>query len=246
MIKFIIFLTKTIVITVIALLFSSCKHSINFGNGIDGNGMVKTEKRTISEKFTKIESNRGLEVVVEKADVVDVEVEADSNLLQHITTVVENGTLIISADEDIDNAEELKVTVKMPLLEAITATSGSSIRSRNTLKGTSIKVESNSGSEIEATLEYENIDVETTSGSNTTLSGKALQLKTTTNSGSQLNAATLEANEVTSEATSGSSSEVHPLVTLNATATSGSSIEYLGTPKNIIKEENSGGSVSKN
>lgn len=244
MIKFIVFLTKAVIITVITVLFSSCKHSINFEGGIDGNGIVKTEKRNISNIFTKVEANRGLEVIVEKADVVDVELKADSNLLKHITTVVENGTLVISTDESINTSNQLRVTVKMPVLEGLTATSGSNIRSRNTLKGTSIKVESNSGSEIEATLEYESIIVETTSGSTTTLSGKALHLKTETTSGSQLNAATLEANEVISEATSGSSTEVNSLVTLNATATSGSDIEYTGTPKNITKEENSGGSVS--
>ncbi|WP_395053863.1 head GIN domain-containing protein [Flavobacterium sp.] len=246
MIKFIVFCTKAIVVTVIALLFSSCNQSINFGDGLDGNGNVQSEKRTVTEKFTKVEANRGLEVIVEKADVVAIEVEADSNLLKHITTVVENGTLIISTDESIDSAEQLTVTVKMPLIEGLIATSGSTLRSKNTLKGTSIELESNSGSEIEASLEYENIAVETTSGSTTTLSGKALKLNTETTSGSQLNAETLEANEVISEATSGSSTDIHPLVTLNATASSGSDIQYSGTPKNITKEENSGGSISAN
>ncbi len=244
MIKFIVYLTKAIVVTIFTLLFSSC--NINFGDGLDGNGNVQTEKRAITKKFTKVEANRGLEVIVEKADVTEVEVEADSNLLKHITTVVENGTLIISTDESIDSAEQLTVTVKMPLIEGLIATSGSTLRSKNTLKGTSIELESNSGSEIEATLEYENIAVETTSGSTTTLSGKALKLNTETTSGSQLNAETLEANEVISEATSGSSTDIHPLVTLKATASSGSDIQYTGTPKNITKEENSGGSISAN
>jgi hypothetical protein len=38
---------------------------------------------------------------------------------------------------------------------------------------------------------------------------------------------------------------VHPLVSLNAKASSGASIDYDGAPKNISKEETSGGSVSK-
>jgi hypothetical protein len=50
---------------------------------------------------------------------------------------------------------------------------------------------------------------------------------------------------VVSESTSGSSTEVHAAVVLSAHASSGSSIEYNGSPKEVNKEENSGGSVSK-
>jgi hypothetical protein len=52
------------------------------------------------------------------------------------------------------------------------------------------------------------------------------------------------ANEVTAQSTSGSSIDVHPLVSLNAKASSGASIEYDGKPKTIVKEETSGGSVN--
>jgi len=184
MIKVVVFFTKVIIMLLIALLFSSCRYSLDLGNGIDGNGNVKKETRNISQTFTKISANRGIEVIITQGNQVAVEVEADENLLNHITTTVENGTLVITSDENIDSAEMETVRVTVPTINELEATSGAKISTTNTLKGTHIDVESTSGSEITALLEYDNIKSETTSGSSTKLSGKALKLETSSSSGS--------------------------------------------------------------
>jgi hypothetical protein len=249
MIKLIVFCTRTIVaivLTLVALLMTSCKYDIDLGNGIDGSGNVITEKRTVNETFTKIEVNRGIEVIVSQSSDVKVEVEADDNIVKHITTKVKNGVLEISTDESIDSAEAMIVRVSMPTINGLEATSGSNLRSENTLKGTAIKVKTSSGSEAEVTLEYETVDSESTSGSQLTLLGKALKLRTSSSSGSEINAGSMLSNEISSESSSGSTTTVYPLVNLSASASSGSSINYHGTPKKVTEEETSGGDVSKN
>ena len=242
MIKFVITLT-TIAVT---LLFSSCKTDINLGNGLDGNGNVKTETRTISQQFTKITVNRGIDVIIEQAETVAVAVEADENLLKHITTTVENGTLIITSDENIDDSKKETVRVTMPTIEALETTGGSTLKTKNTLRGNKLLVKSSSGSELTANLEYEKVHAESTSGSDMTLSGKALQLESASSSGSQINADKLLANEVHAQATSGSSTEVNALVKIDGKASSGAFINFDGAPKTVKKEESSGGSVSGN
>jgi hypothetical protein len=167
-------------------------------------------------------------------------------LLKHISTKVENGTLIITSDENIDSAEKRLVRVKMPIIDGLASESGSSLKTNNVIKGTKLIVSSESGSELDANVEYEEIVSSSESGSSLTLSGKALQLKTNSESGSQTDAKILLANEVISEASSGSTTEVHPIVKITAEASSGSSIQYEGEPKTVEKTENSGGSVSKN
>jgi Putative auto-transporter adhesin, head GIN domain len=245
MVKLIIFCSKVTIAVVTALLLTSCKYDINLGNGIEGNGNVKTETRDITEKFTKISSNRGIEVIVDQDATTEIQVEADENLLQHITTKVENGTLVISSDENIDSAEKLIVHVKTPTINGLEATSGSTISTKKTITGNAIQIKSSSGSEINAIVEYDKVATESTSGSNIEVSGKALNLNTSTSSGSTTDAGDLIANDVVAESSSGSSTEVHAAVVLSAHASSGSSIEYNGSPKEVRKEENSGGSVSK-
>ena len=246
MIKCIVFLTKAIVIAIVALLMTSCKYDIDLGDGTKGSGNVITEKRNINEPFTKIEVSRGIEVIIDQADNVEVEVEADDNIIKHITTKVMNNVLVISSDENINFAETETVRVKMPIINGLQASSGSNIKTNGILRGTSIWIKSSSGSEIDATLEYDAVDGESSSGSEISFAGKALKLTTGSSSGSEINAGNLIANEIVSEATSGSSSNVHPLVVLTAKASSGSSITYQGSPKKVNKEETSGGDVSKN
>ena len=83
MIKLLLFAAKVITAAILALLFSSCQYKIDLGDGIDGNGNVQTETRTITETFTKVDVSRGIDVVLEQADAVKIEVEADENLLKH-------------------------------------------------------------------------------------------------------------------------------------------------------------------
>lgn len=245
MIKFIISLT-TIVVTV---LFSSCKANVDFDNGLDGNGNLKTETRNITGAFKKIEVSRGIDVILEEATTLNIQVEADENLIKHITTVVENGTLKISADQNIDYAKKETVTIKMPMantIDAIETTSGSTFKTKNILRGVNLSVKSSSGSELTADLEYEKVHAESTSGSDLTLSGKTLKLESASSSGSQINADKLLANIVNAQATSGSSTDVHALVKIDGKASSVASIDYEGKPKDVTKDESSGGSVSGN
>ncbi|WP_333666381.1 head GIN domain-containing protein [Flavobacterium sp.] len=243
--KFIVLCTKCIAVTMLVALFASCHTRIDLGNGIDGSGNVTKQTRNVDNNFSKIVVNRGLNVTLEQGDSYWVEVEADDNLQEHITTRVENGMLTITADDDINGNATKNIHVRLPSLSAIEVNGGSSVSSKNTLNGTDIVVKTSGGSEAELRLEYDKIDCETTSGSSLNLKGKALELKTAASSGSSIEARDLLVNDVIAEASSGSSTEVHPGISLNAKASSGSSIDYNGSPKTVSKEESSGGSVSK-
>ena len=245
MVKFVVFCTKIIAATIAAVIFSSCHANINWGDGLDGNGNVTTKKRNVEGNFTKINVSRGLNVKLEQADTYLVEVEADQNLQEHITTKVENGTLFITSDENIDEATAKNIRVKLPSLTSLESTSGSSVSTSNTFSGTDIDVKASSGSEANLSLEFDTIRCESSSGSTLTLKGKALKLKTDSSSGSEIDAKGLLVNDVVSESTSGSSTNIHPIVSLKGKASSGSSIDYDSTPKTVSKDESSGGSVSK-
>ena len=238
--------TLKLVALFLTLSLASCNANLNLGDGIDGSGNVVIEKRTIDAPFTKIDASTGVEVIVEQGAATEVEVEVDDNLMEHIVTRVENGTLIVKIDGNINTMESAIVRVSTKTIEGLESSSGATIRSKNTLKGTNLALKSSSGSTINTDLEYEKVSSESTSGSEIKLSGKALTLDTKSSSGSEIDAKDLAANEITAQSTSGSNTTVNPIVLLNAKASSGSSIDYVKEPKKVIKEETSGGSVSLN
>jgi uncharacterized protein (UPF0333 family) len=213
--------------------------------GIHGSGNITTQKRSVAENFSTIVSSSGLTVIVAQEATPSIEVETDDNLQQYIITKVENDTLYVKVEGNINTQSTINVSVKIPSISSLKASSGSTIHSKNTLKGTSLSLNASSGGEIEAVIEYEKVSCDASSGSRLTVSGKALLLETSSSSGSEIDAKELAANEIVADASSGSFTKVKPIIKLNGTASSGSTITYYQSPKTLIKTESSGGSVTE-
>jgi hypothetical protein len=214
--------------------------------GIKGSGNITKEKRNSEASFTGVVSDSGVTVIVAQESTASIEVETDDNIQQYITTKVENGTLYIKVKGNINTQSPININLKMPSISSLEASSGSSIHTKNTLKGTTIALNTSSGGEIEAVIEYEKVSCDASSGSHLTVSGKALHAETSSSSGSEIDAEELAANEIVADASSGSFTKVKPIIKLKGTASSGSSIAYYQTPKTLIKTESSGGSVAEN
>lgn len=243
MIKVITIITKFIVITLMALLFGSCNQIGNI-NTITGSGHVTTEKREVTGDFKSVTVSNALDLVIEQSDKTEIIVEADDNLQKEITTKVENGVLVVSCKMgNFNNITSKKVTVKMPVIEGLEASSASTINSGTTLKGNNLSLVSSSAASIHATVEYEKVQLNGSSASNQNIKGKALQVEASTSSASVIDATELMSNEVSASSSSGGSITVHPILNLKAEASSGGNISYSGSPKSVQKEESSGGSI---
>lgn len=232
---------KLFVTLVLALTLISCN---DFENQKRGNGNVTTDSREVTGNFTKIVVGQAIDVEIEQTDSYSIEVEADSNLLNHIKTTVENGVLKISSDINIQNAEKLLVRVKMKQVTEIETTSASDLKSVNLLKGKNLRIAASSSSDVDVEAEYESMHLEATSTGEITIKGKTLKLETSASSASEIDASELLANEVFAQATSASQTSVHAIVKLDAKASSAGSITSVKKPKEVRKEETSGGEVS--
>ena len=242
MLRFIVFITKLVITTAVALLFASCQ----FDSGINGNGNVTTESRPADAEFTSVEASRGLEVEIQQADKKSITVITDSNLQTHILTDITNGVLTITSDQNIRSSESQKVIVTMPISVALQSSSAAEIKSKSMLKSDDLSLNASSGSEMEVAVEGENLDVETSSGSNIKISGKIIKLKTAASSGSEIDAEKAMSNNVTAQASSGSNIGVYPLVSLDAKASSGGNVTYHNNPKDgVVRKASSGGTISK-
>lgn len=245
MTKLVVLFSKLITAIAVAVSLTSCNYKIDLGKSITGSGKVVSVTRTVGS-FDKVRVSQGLECEIIQSDKTEVIVEADDNLINDIKTEVENGTLVISCEySNYVNVSSKKVTVRMPKIVSLEASSGASLRSKGVLTGESVSVKSSSGSSTDIELEADTITLESSSGSDQNVRGKALKLNTASSSGSHIDADGITANEVFAQTSSGSSTTVHPVVLLDAKASSGSSISYVHSPQEIRKEESSGGSVSK-
>lgn len=239
MIKVIVYVTKAIVALAASLLFCSC----NFRQ-VEGNGNVTTQKREVGGSFRSVTVGHGLELIIEQGNQTSVIVEADENLQQHIKTEVRDGELVIKSDANI-NGTSAKIIVSTPQIDGIEATSGSTVKSKNTIKGDVLELSGSSGSEMDVSVDVNNLTCDSSSGSSVIIKGKAEKFETEASSGSSINAKALVAKSIISNSSSSGSVVVNPTESLTAEASSGGSVNYVNRPGNLNEKTSSGGSISQ-
>lgn len=107
-----------VIFTALALLSTSCIKDLVC---INGNGIIETESRNASS-FNQIENTTVADVIYRQSDDVTITVTAESNLLGHIVTENNNGTLRIRTDHwntCLDYTERPVITVTSPALKNI-------------------------------------------------------------------------------------------------------------------------------
>lgn len=108
---------KTVHLSIFALVFCLLISSCN--EAIKGSGDIITETRTVDD-FTKVEVEDAFDVRIIQADEFLVEVRADDNLINRISTEVTNDNLKVKYDGSVNvrNATT-EVFIEMPTIEQV-------------------------------------------------------------------------------------------------------------------------------
>jgi hypothetical protein len=203
--------------------------------------------------FHAISVGTGIELDLTAGHSQRVEVSATTDAYRdRIETTVKDGVLTLRYKNDDDRNrndrndrtnKRLRVAVTADELTALTASSGSSVRTAGDFDAATFQLDVSSGAAVKADLATTTLTVRQSSGSTADLSGRATTLNIQSSSGSSANAADLQTDHARAEASSGSSIQLAVKDDLVAQASSGGSISYKGSPQ-LTKRTSSGGSVS--
>ncbi len=210
----------------------------------------KTENRNV-KNFNEIKVSTGIDLYITMGNEEKVTVVADDEIIDDLITEVKDGTLHIYMKRNnrwfnwgsFNEPRKAYVTVKE--LQKIDASSGSDVRSENTLTGEELKIEASSGSDVEVEVVYKNLSLNTSSGSDAKITGKAKYFDADASSGSDIDARGLESEKCRVSASSGSDAVVNVSEELVARASSGGDVVYYGNPKTKDTDESSGGDVTQ-
>ncbi len=222
--------------------------AIGIPSALAGNS-DQTEIRKV-KNFKEIKVSAGIDLYLSMGETEEVKIVADDDIIDDIKTEVKDGTLHIYMKNNswfnwnrMNKTRKVYVTVKE--LEALRASSGSDVRTSNTLKGERLLVTASSGSDVEIDVIYKNLKVDTSSGSDARLSGKVKNLEAEASSGSSIKAQELESQNCKAKASSGSDISVSVSDELYARASSGADIRYSGNPQTRDTDESSGGDIKQ-
>lgn len=208
-----------VVLGVISLV-SSCQAT--------GSGNIATREETFTG-FDRLDLSDGFKVEVRQADGFSVVIRIDDNLERYVQVAQRGGTLQIGL-KTIRPISLVGVTleadVTMPELAGLKLSSGSQCTASGLLSS-------------------KGLDLDLSSGSHATLSGSAGDLTVDASSGSQAKLSELSVANARINASSGSQVSVNVTGRLDADASSGSKVYYLGSPTLGDINESSGSSVRR-
>lgn len=201
--------------------------------------------------FHAINVGTGIELDLTAGRSQHVEVSATTvEYRDRIETTVTDGVLTLRYKKpdgffsSVDRTNKhLHVAVTADDLTALSAHSGSSVRTAGDFDAAEFRLDVSSGATVKAGLDTRSLTVRQSSGSTTDLRGRAASLDVQSSSGASFDAADLLTDRCRAEASSGSSVRVAVKDDLVAQASSGGSVTYKGSPQ-LTKRTSSGGSVS--
>jgi hypothetical protein len=216
----------------------------------EGNSSKESQKRNLKD-FTAIEVSTGIHLFLSMENNESVRIEAPENIINDVITEVKDGTLKLYIKRKSGfnffnwfNHSTVKAYVSVAELNKLKASSGSHVRSENTLKGNILDINASSGSQLDVDLVYREVVLGASSGSQLNLKGRSKFFKASTSSGSSISAWNLEAENCKANASSGGTLSVHVKDEISAKASSGGNIRYSGNPSVKQVNKSSGGTVS--
>lgn len=226
------------------LLLTTLNSCIFLGPSIKGNGDVVEKERNVGE-FDALKVTTGMNVWITQGDETKVVVVADENLHDVILTEVSGRTLKVFTESRIRWAKEKKVLITVKNLEEIGSSAGSNVYSNGLLNFEDLDVSSSSGSNLTLEVSSRDLNVSSSSGANTNLKGKAYKFDLDASSGANVKASGLEAAYCKVEASSGANVQVSVVTEINAKASSGGNVIYYGNPEKTDTKASSGGNINR-
>ena len=236
--------TLTKITAILVILFTTTSCFIDGMTGIRGNGNIVSEDRNINSDFDAIKVQQGINLFLTQGNSIELNVEADENIMDLLITEVKNNELKIYFEKNVYRAKARNVYLTTNTISKIRTSSGASVKSENTLQVNTLDLDSSSGSSIKVYVSADKVISSTSSGADIDIYGKTNTFSASASSGSSIDADKLETVDAYAKASSGANIDVNVSGKLTAKASSGGDIDYEGDPINVNKDTSSGGSVS--
>lgn len=233
----------TLLITLLAvtLVLGGC---VNL-NAITGSGNVVSQEYDFAD-FHEVDISHAFNATINPGDAYSVVVRVDDNLVDHLVVEqngnrvsigLENGTMATRATMEVD--------ITMPFLSRLNA-SGASRAQLNTLPvDDNFTAEASGASQVHGDIEAVDIDLNASGASTIFLAGTASNVRAVASGASTIDLTELAAIDAQTDASGASTVIVNVEGILDADASGGSNVFYLGSPEMGNIDTSGGAEVSQ-
>ena len=225
------------------LAFSSCRF---MGKRVHGNGVIKTEERTVNA-FREVEANGDIKLMVSQGDLKPVKIEGDENILQYIEVIQEGDRITIQPKQGFNllPSGDLSVYVTSPHYTSIDVSGSSDIVGENKISGTEkLSLGASGAGDIQMEVDAPSVSAGISGSGTIKLKGQTKDLDIDLSGAGHAYCYDLQTENTKIDISGAGSAQVSASVKLNASVSGAGNISYKGNP--AINQEISGaGSVNK-
>ena len=207
---------------------------------------AQQERETIILKdYNSIYVYQGIEVDLIKSDRNKIILESSNEDFSTFGYKIKNGVLKLrqSLDKNL-SIGKVKITLhNKSSIEIIKLIQGSTMRIKNPLIQTNVKIKVQEGSSLEGSIKADKIVVEVFSGGSANLKGEATVSEILASTGGIFFGEELISKQLKIKASIGSLAYVKSSVLMDAKASIGSTVRVYGYPKKIIQKTSFGGKI---
>ncbi len=234
----------------ITLLLLSC---------IAFSGFSQTTKKTLDlPPFTSIYVNSNYTVYVKQTNVVEVKVEALTEIFDASEIKVENGILMINMErkestnkslwgkiDDIKLNPTMKLYVSMKNVNALVVNGGGKIISENSIAADNLSLAVNGGGNLDVDIKGNTVKAEVTGSGNLNLRGYATSLNALVSGSGNLTSFSCPVETATAKASGSGNCELNVTNNLDAAVLGSGSIKHKGNTKTVTKKVYGSGSIDR-
>lgn len=182
--------------------------------------------------FTELRAQQGIDVQLTQGSRESLRIEVEGAELGDVVSTVEGNVLTLSMPNNWTWTPGRRVVahVEFVRLSAISASGGSDIRSRNTLRLDDLEVRASGGSDVDLDVQAKSLELTLSGGSDLELRGSTPSLTITASGGSDADAASMAAERVELRVSGGSDASVRASAAIEIDASGGSDVSVSGKP----------------
>lgn len=234
-------------ITILAFLaflsLSSCRF---MGRRIRGNGVIKSEERTVSA-FKEVEAAGDIRLIVIQGDLKPIKIEGDENILPYIEVIQDGDRVTIQPKKDINLSPsgDLNIYVTSPNYTSIEVSGSSDIIGQNKISGNEdLSLEASGSGDIEMELDVPKVSADISGSGTIKLKGQTKDLNIDLSGVGHAYCYDLQSENATVGISGAGSAQVFASVKLDVDVSGAGNVDYKGSPA-ISQQISGAGSVNK-
>jgi hypothetical protein len=212
--------------------------------GIEGSGKVITETRTV-EKFNGIELKSVANVYITQGETQEVKIEAEDNLIQHITTKVKNDELVIDCDQEINSHEPINVYITVKDLCLLELSGSGNMITKNEINCEHMTLYLGGSGEMKVALKSQQLKATLSGSGNMNLSGSTSESDLRINGSGNMNAQQMKSFTSAVTISGSGNTKVDVNNELNVNISGSGNVRYVTEPAKITTKITGSGDVSK-